>query len=401
MADTGTIVKRFKFRIYPHPHQKQQLARQFGCCRVVWNDALVLKQRAWREEQKSLSSSALMRQCITQAKQTSEREWLKQVHTAPLQQSLRDLDRAFKNWWKGKGKFRAPRFKRRNNRQAIRFTRGRFSCNDRTVRIGKVGLIPITWSRPLPGVPSSVTIIKDCADHYFASFVVEVPRPETPPATGKVGIDLGLESLANLSSGEKIAPPKFLKSVLRRLRRLQRNLKHKQRGSNRRNRARLRVARLHATVSDRRQDFLHKLSTSIVRENQVIVLEDLNVSGMVKNKKLARSIADAGWRMFRTLLEFKAEEHGRDLVVIDRWEPTSQLCSSCGHRDSKKPLSIRQWQCPKCGAVHDRDINAAKNILAAGLVERLNGRGATCKTASAAAGREASTHLNQEALCVA
>ena len=391
--------KRFKYRLYPHAHQRQALAQVFGCARVVWNDALALKQEAWQERQKRLSINDLMKVCITQAKQTPERSWLKQVHVTPLQQSLRDLDRAFKNWWKslkGKGRAKAPRFKRRHNRQTIRFNRSGFCCGDHAVRIGKVGEIPIIWSRPLPGVPSSATVIKDCAGRYFVSFVVQVERPCSPPVKGAIGMDLGLASLATTSDGEKISPPKFLRSALGRLRRLQRNLKHKQRGSNRLTAARLGVAKLHAKVADRRMDFLHKLSTRIIRENQTVVLEDLNVSGMVKNRKLARSIADAGWRMFRTLLESKAQEHGRDLVVINRWTPTSQTCSVCGYRDGKKALSLRQWRCPECGAIHDRDVNAAKNILAAGLAERLNGRGATRKTTAVAAGCEASTHLNQE-----
>ena len=345
----STMQKRFKYRLYPHPHQRQALAQVFGCARVVWNDALALKQEAWQERQERLSINDLMKVCITQAKQTPERSWLKQVHATPLQQSLRDLDRAFKNWWKslkGKGRTGAPRFKRRHHRQAIRFNRGGFCCGDHAVRIGKVGEIPIIWSRPLPGVPSSATVIKDCAGRYFVSFVVEVERFCSPPVEGAVGIDLGLESLATTSDGEKISPPKFLRSALRRLRRLQRNLKHKQRGSNRLTAARLWVAKLHAKVADRRMDFLHKLSTRIIRENQTVVLEDLNVSGMVKNRKLARSIADAGWRMLRNLLESKATEHDRDLVVINRWTPTSQTCSACGYRDGKKTPSHQAMALP-------------------------------------------------------
>ena len=365
-----------------------------GCTRAVWNHGLALRQEVWKERREWLSVNDLMKLCITQAKQTPERAWLKEVHTTPLQQSPRDLDRSTKNW--REGRVGAPGFKRRHNRQAARFNRNDFCCGDHAVRIGKVGEIPIIRSRPLPAVPSSATVIKDCAGRYFVSFVVEVERPCCPPAKGAIGIDLGLASLATTSDGEKVSPPKFLRSALRKLRRLQRNLKHKQRGSNRLAQARLLVAKLYAKVADRRMDSLHQLSTRIIRENQTVVLEDLNVSGMVKNRKLARSIADAGWRMFRTLLESKAQEHGRDLVVINRWTPTSQTCSACGYRDGKKALSVRTWRCPECGAIHDRDVNAAKNILAAGLAEKLNGRGARHKTTSVAAGREASTHLNQE-----
>lgn len=263
----------------------------------------------------------------------------------------------------------------------------------RTLTLSKIGPVPIQWSRALPSEPSSVTVIRDASGRFFASFVVEV-EPTPLPANGKaVGIDLGLASLAVTSDGEKLAPPKFLRSALKRLRRLQRHLKHKQRGSNRLAVARRKVAKLHAKVADRRLDSLHQLSTRLIRENQTVVLEDLNVSGMQKNRTLARSIADAGWRQLRILLESKAEQYGRQVVVINRWLPTSQVCSACGHHDGKKDLSVRQWQCPSCGTVHDRDINAAKNILAAGLAESRNGRGAARQsTALVAAGCEAPTH---------
>lgn len=210
MADCGNVVKRCKYRIYPHPHQKRALAQAFGCARVVWNDALALKQEAWQERQERLSYVDLTKLCMTQAKQAPERAWLAGVSNIALQQSLRDLDQAFRNWWitlKGQGRARAPRFKRRHNHQSIRFTRGGFRCNDRTVNISKVGEIPIIWSRPLPGVPSSTTVIKDCAGRYFVSFVVQVERPCSPPVKGGIGIDLGLASLATTSDGEKISPP--------------------------------------------------------------------------------------------------------------------------------------------------------------------------------------------------
>jgi putative transposase len=321
-----------------------------------------------------------------------------------LQQSVRDLDQAFRNWWaslKGKRKgpkVRAPRFKKRRGAQAIRFMSHVFRTGERSLTLSKIVPVPIEWSRDLPSDPSSCTVIRDASGRYFASFVVEV-EPTPLPANGKaIGIDLGLASLAVTSAGEKIAPPKFLRSALKRLRRLQRNLKHKQKGSNRLAAARRQVAKLHATIADKRLDFLHQLSTHIVCENQTVVLEDLNVSGMLKNKKLARSIADAGWRQFRTLLESKALQYGRQVMVINRWLPTSQVCSTCGHRDGKKELSIREWQCPSCAAVHDRDINAALNILAAGLAESQNGRGAAHKsTALVAAGYEAPTHPIAEA----
>lgn len=389
---------RYRYRLYPHPHQQVALAKAFGCARVVWNDALAKSKELYAAGKKT-SYPVLAKLCITQAKQAPERAWLADTSSVVLQQSARDLDQAFRNWWaslKGQRrgpKVRAPRFKKRRGAQSIRFMSHVFRTGDRSLTLSKIGSVPIEWSRALPSAPSSVTVLRDAAGRFFASFVVEI-EPEPLPANGKaVGIDLGLASLAITSDGEKIAPPKFLRSALKRLRRLQRNLKHKVRGSNRLAAARRKVAQLHAAIADRRSDFLHQLSTRFIRENQTVVLEDLNVSGMLKNKKLARSIADAGWRQFRILLESKGKQYGRQVVVINRWQPTSSVCSACGHRDGKKELSIREWQCPSCGTIHDRDINAAKNILAAGLAESQNGRGAALKpTLAVAAGCEASTH---------
>jgi putative transposase len=397
------VKQRYRYRLYPHPHQQVALAKAFGCARVVWNDALAKSRELYAAGEKT-SYPVLAKLCITQAKQTPERSWLSDPSNVVLQQSVRDLDQAFRNWWaslsgKRKGpKLKPPRFKKRRGAQSIRFMSHVFRTGERSLTLSKIGPVPIEWSRALPSAPSSVTVIRDASGRYFASFVVEV-EPTPLPANGKaIGIDLGLASLAVTSDGEKIAPPKFLRSALKRLRRLQRHLKHKRKGSNRLAAATRQVAKLHAAVADKRLDFLHQLSTRIIRENQTVVLEDLNVSGMLKNRKLARSIADAGWRQFRTLLEAKAQIYGRLLVVINRWLPTSQVCSTCGHQDGKKELSIREWQCPSCGAVHDRDINAALNILAAGLAESQNGRGAAHKsTALVAAGCEASTHPIAEA----
>jgi len=395
--------QRYRFRLYPHPHQQVALARAFGCARVVWNDALAKSRELYAAGQKT-SYPVLAKLCITQAKQTPERQWLAEPSNVVLQQSVRDLDQAYRNWWaslKGKrkgAKVKPPRFKKRRGAQSVRFTSHVFRTGERTLTLSKIGPVPIEWSRDLPSDPSSVTVIRDASGRFFASFVVEV-EPTPLPANGKaVGVDLGLASLAVTSDGEKLAPPKFLRSALKRLRRLQRNLKHKRRGSNRLAIARRKVAKLHAKVGDRRLDYLHQLSTRIIRENQTVVLEDLNVSGMLKNRKLARSIADAGWRQLRILLESKAEQYGREVVVVNRWLPTSQVCSTCGHHDGKKDLSIRKWQCPSCETVHDRDINAALNILAAGLAESRNGRGATHQsTALVAAGCEAPTHPIAEA----
>ena len=340
-----------------------------------------------------------MKRCITEAKRTEERSWLADASHSVLQQSVRDLSQAFRNWWQGQGRVRAPNFKKRGNRQSIRACGKEFYPTETGVRFPRIGVLRLRWSRPLPAEPSSVTIIKECSGKYYASFVVEVEEEKLPPTAKEVGIDLGLASLAVTSDGEKIAPPRFLRSALRKLRRLQRSLSRKVKGSRNRSKARLLVVKAHEKVRSKRLDFLHKLSTQLIRENQTVLLEDLNVSGMLKNRRLAKSISDAGWRMFRTLLEYKAERYGRQVRVIYRWEPTSQRCSACGHQDGKKPLSVRTWTCLVCGSAHDRDINAAKNTLAAGQAERLNACGVKSKSSLLVSDPEAGTRLDQGVLC--
>ncbi|WP_148292329.1 RNA-guided endonuclease InsQ/TnpB family protein, partial [Planktothrix agardhii] len=278
---------------------------------------------------------------------------------------------------KGK-KVKPPKFKKRKSKQSAKFTDNGFKLypNSDYIYLAKIGEIKVIWSRELPAAPSSVTLIKDSADRYFVSFVFEFNPQQLPKNGRSVGIDLGITDFATLSNGEKIKSPKPLKKQLKRLRRLQQNLSRKQKGSKRREVARKKLAKLHAKISDTRNDFLHKLSTKIVRENQTIVLEDLNVSGMVKNRKLSRAISDLGWQYFRTMLEAKSLMYGRDFRVINRWTPTSQICSCCGFKGGKKELNVREWICLNCGISHDRDINAAVNILVAGgLSETLNGRG--------------------------
>ncbi|ELR99933.1 RNA-guided endonuclease TnpB family protein, partial [Gloeocapsa sp. PCC 73106] len=333
------------------------------------------------------------------AKRSDERTWLKEVSSIPLQQSLKDLDTAFHNFFsscKGtrKGpKLKHPRFKKRKSSQSARFTKTGFKLKQNQVYLAKIGDLKVVWSRPLPSAPTSVTLIKDAADRYFLSFVVEINPVKLPENTESVGIDLGILDFATLSTGEKIKAPKPLKARLKKLRKFQRKLSKKQKGSNRRERARKRVAKLHAKIKDIRTDFLHKLSTRLIRENQTLILEDLNTSGLIKNRKLSRAISDLGWRAFRTMLEAKAQMYGRDFRVISRWEPTSQRCSNCGEIGGKKELSVREWRCLYCGAHHDRDINAAVNIkVAGGHLETLNGRGGTRKTkANLAAPDKAST----------
>jgi putative transposase len=390
-----------RFRIYPTTQQKTALAQMFGCSRVVWNDALAFCQESYRNGHKYCGYSELSKCFLTEAKKTEERHWLKDAPAIPLQQSLRDLDVAFKNFFnscngKRKGKkVKPPMFKKRKSKQSARFTENGFKINQHSVYLSKIGKLKIVWSRELPSKPSSVTVIKDSAGRYFLSFVCEVNHPQLPDNAQSIGIDLGITDFATLSTGKKIKSPKPLKRQLKRLRRLQKNLSRKQKGSKRREVARLKIAKLHAKIADIRTDFLHKLSTRLIQENQLIALEDLNVSGMVKNRKLSRAISDLGWRSFRTMLEAKGEMYGREIRIINRWEATSQTCSYCGFKGGKKELSVREWTCLNCEEIHDRDVNASRQILkvAGGQSDTKNGLQRECKTTvKVAVSSEASTH---------
>ena len=379
---------RYRYRIYPTPSQKVSLAKLFGCTRVVWNDALAYCIEQYQAGNKKPKNGELQKTFITEAKKTTERQWLKDVSNIPLQQSLNDLEQAYQNFFKScqgerKGQpVKPPKFKKRRSDQSARFRKGGFKVNERTVFLAKIGKLKVVWSRPLPCEPSSVTVIKDSLRRYFLSLVVEVENEPMKPNDQSVGVDLGIATFATLSTGEKVDSPKPLKREIKRIRKLDKQLSKKTKGSNRYERARKKRAKLHAKLADTRTDFLHKLSTRLICENQTIVLEDLNVSGMVRNRKLSRAISDMGWRQFRTLCEAKAEKYGREFRVINRWEATSQKCSCCGFNGGKLDLSVREWKCANCGTSQDRDINAAKNIVAGGQSETLNGRGGKCKTST-------------------
>ncbi|MEO3789361.1 transposase [Nonomuraea sp. B10E15] len=373
---------RYNFRLYPTAGQRQALARAFGCARTVFNDGLRARQDAREQGLPYVSDAELSKRVITQAKQTSQRAWLGEASAVVLQQALADLNTAYRNFFasitgKRKGpKAAAPRFRsRKDRRQAIRFTKNsRFSVTaGGKLRLPKIGDVPVRWSRSLPSEPSSVTVVVDAAGRYFASFVVEVGDEQLPEATNEVGIDLGLTRFAVLSDGRKIDNPRFLRRAERRLRKAQQALSRKAKGSANRKKAVVRLARAHARVADARRDFAHKLSTRIIRENQAVMVEDLSVKGLARTK-LAKSVHDAGWSAFVNMLAYKAARHGRILVKVDRWLPSSKLCSACGAVAESMPLDVRSWACP-CGAAHDRDVNAALNILAAGRAERLNACG--------------------------
>ncbi|WP_405932265.1 RNA-guided endonuclease InsQ/TnpB family protein [Streptomyces sp. NBC_00827] len=371
---------RYSFRLYPDSGQRTALAKAFGCARVVFNDAVRAREDARTAGGAFPKAGELSRKLITEAKQTDARSWLGEVSSVVLQQSLRDVEAAYRNFFaslKGErkgAKTCVPRFKsRKDTRQSIRFTaNARWSITDSgRLNLPKIGAVRVKWSRTLPAQPSSVTVIKDAAGRYFASFVIDTdPHADAtrmPDTDRCVGIDLGLTHFAVLSDGTKIGSPRFLRRAEKKLKKAQRELSRKQKGSKNREKARLKVARAHAQVTDARREFHHQLSTKLIRDNQAIGVEDLAVKGLARTR-LAKSVHDAGWAQFAHMLEYKAVRYGRSLVKIGRFEPTSQVCSECGAKDGPKPLHIRTWTCVACGAVHDRDHNAAKNVkTAAGL----------------------------------
>ncbi|WP_019356091.1 RNA-guided endonuclease InsQ/TnpB family protein [Streptomyces sp. AA1529] len=365
---------RYSFRLYPGAGQRMALARAFGCARVVFNDALRVREEARTAGLPFVSSGELSKR-LTASKKTPERAWLGEVSSVILQQSLRDLDTAYRNFFDGlegkRPKVGPPRYKsRKDSRQTVRFTANaswRITAGGK-LRLPKVGDVPVRWSRALPSVPSTVTVLMDAAGRYFASFVVETDASEVlPETTPEVGIDLGLGHFAILSDGTKVDSPRFLRRAGKRLKKAQRDLSRKQKGSANRGKARVKVARAHARVADARREFHHQLSTRLIRENQAVAVEDLAVKGLARTR-LAKSVHDAGWSAFVNMLEYKAARYGRTFVRIGRFEPTSQVCSQCGVKDGPKPLRVREWTCRECGAVLDRDVNAAVNVAkAAGL----------------------------------
>jgi len=390
---------RYNYRLYPAPGHQQALARAFGCARVVFNDGLRIRQQAYQAGQPYVTDGELSAR-LTAAKATSERTWLNDVSAVVLQQAQADLNAAYRNFFasiKGRRKgpkSNPPRFRsRKDHRQAIRFTaNARFRVLDNgRLRLPKIGDVPVRWSRDLPSVPSSVTIIQDAAGRHFASFVVQIEDEPLSALDSEVGIDLGLTTFAVLSDGKTIDSPKFLRRAERTLRKAQQTLSRKRKGSANRAKARIAVARAHARVRDARSDWAHKHTTAIIRDNQAVYVEDLCVVGLGRTR-LAKSVHDAAWGSFTNMLEYKAARSGRVFVRIDRFTPTSQTCSRCGRVDGPKPLSVRSWTC-LCGAVHDRDVNAARNVLAAGQADNSNDRGARVRPASVLARRgEAVTH---------
>jgi len=391
------VKRAFKYRFYPTDGQAAELSRTFGCVRLVYNKALEERTRAWYGEQRRVSyveSSA----ALTEWKKSEELSFLAEVSSVPLQQALRHLQAGFANFFAKRAKY--PRFKsRKTSRASAEYTRSAFTWREGQLTLAKMTQpLDIRWSRPLPegAQPSTVTVSRDAAGRWFVSMLVEDSIASAPATTNAVGLDAGITSLVTLSTGEKVANPRHERRDRARLARAQRELSRKAKGSANREKARRKVARVHARITDRRRDFLHKLSTRLVRENQTVVIEDLTVRNLLKNGRLARAISDAAWTELRSLLEYKCAWYGRELVVIDRFFPSSRLCGTCGTVAARLPLNVREWTCA-CGAVHDRDVNAARNILSAGLAASACGDGVRPQRESSRTGRSSVKQETQRA----
>ena len=363
------MYRAFKYRFYPTPSQEVLLRKTMGCSRFVYNHFLALRIKEWTTNKKSVSYNETS-SILTQLKKEEETSWLNEVSSVALQQSLQNLQEAYNNFFRGlkkKQKVGFPRFKKKSSRNSITLTKAGFSYKNGEIFIAKSKKkLNIRWSRQLPSEDiSSITISLTPSGKWFISILVEDTNDYTLPLCDRVlGIDLGIETFATLSTDEKVKMPD-LKHHYEKLKKLQR--KHaKKKGQFNKNKARIKVARQYEKISNIREDFHHKLSTRIINENQVIVLEDLNVSGMVRNRKLARVISQQGWSQFVTFLKYKSVMYGREVVQVDRFYPSSKTCSSCGTIQSSLPLHIREWTCDACGIHHDRDINAAKNLMALG-----------------------------------
>lgn len=382
--------RAFKYRFYPTDAQAAELLRTFGCVRLVYNRALAQRTAAWYGEQRRVTyneSSA----ALTGWKKDPDLAFLKEVSSVPLQQGLRHLQAAFRNFFDKRARY--PRFQSREQSKAsAEYSRSGFTFRDGRLTLAKMAdPLDIVWSRPLPEEvePSTVTVSRDSAGRWFVSILCEDTINHLPNSDSAVGVDAGITSLVTLSTGEKVANPCHERRDRAKLAKAQRSLSRKAKGSANRDKARAKAARLYTRIADRRKDFLHKLSTRLLRENQTVVIEDLTVRTMVRNRTRARAISDAAWTQLRTMLEYKASWYGRELVTIDRWFPSSKLCSTYGALAEKLPLNIRQWTCG-CGTTHDRDINAAINIKAAGLAASACGAGVRPQRESSRTGQSAS-----------
>jgi putative transposase len=360
-----TVNRSYRYRFYPTEEQKIQLSHAFGCSRFVYNHFLKERTDAYYEKKEKINYHKTSR-LLTELKNNENYSWLKEVSSVTLQQSLRDLDKAFTNFFAGRARY--PNFKKRNSKQSVRYVKSGFNFSNGILKIAKnKDSLDIRWSRKFSGEPTSVTVSKDCADRYFVSFAVEEQVFEFSKLDKTIGIDVGIKDVCITSEGFKSGSPQYTRKYEEKLAKRQKQLSKKVKGSKNRAKAKLKVAKVHAKISDSRNDFNNKLTTKLISENQAIAVESLNVKGMQKNRKLAKSIADAGWGGFFRKLKYKAEWYGRELLEIDRWFPSSKRCSCCGYINNGLKLNDRIWECSSCKKTLDRDINAAKNILTVGL----------------------------------
>jgi putative transposase len=371
----------YRCRAYPDEAQQAMLGRTFGCVRVVWNRTLAERQSRWQQHGKG-TTYAETDTALTAMKRDPELAWLNEVSCVPLQQALRHQHRAFRAFFGKRARY--PRFKSRRGRQSAHYTRSAFSVQDGVLRLAKTpGQVTFVWSWPDIGVtaldPTMVIVSREPDGRWYVTFAVGTAAAAPLPQTGRaVGIDLGVTSFLATSDGEKIANPRHLERRARNLARYQRRLARCQRGSANRARAKAKVARAYRKVRNARRDFLHRATTRLVCGYDLIAIEDLAVKNMARNRRLARAISDCGWGEFRRQLDYKCQRAGRRLVVTDRWYPSSKTCSACGFVLAGLPLQVRAWRCPSCRARHDRDLNAAKNILAAGLAAARGNPGDAC-----------------------
>lgn len=366
--------KTFEYRIYPDKAQAELIGKTFGCCRWVYNRVLALRGSEYAEHGKASSINSYMK-LIPRWKRAEDTKWLADVDSMALQQALRDLDRAYRNFFRNPGKVGFPRFRsKRDNRRSYR-TNSVSVVDSRHVKLPKLGLVKARVSRPPEGRVLSATVKQAPSGKYYVCLCcTDVREPAAPaPTKGVTGVDAGVHDIATCSDGERLANPKNLRKAEARLRREQRRLSRKKAGSKNRAKQRVRVARVHEKVASRRKDMLHKFTTRLVVESQAIAVEDLCVRGMMRNRRLAKSVADASMSEMARQLEYKCAWYGRGFVKVGRFYPSSKTCSACGHVLAELPLSVRGWECPECGATHDRDLNAAVNIAREGariLAER-------------------------------